>query len=579
MHSKLFWIRAFAGMTFFILFTQLYAKTSKEFFDLGKLKKGQKGYAETVFEGTEPEKFDIEVLGLWKDVYPSIDIVLIKCTGEKIAKAHIAHGMSGSPVYIDNKKLGAIAISFDGKDIDIAGVTPIQAMFKQKRTNDVANLYDTIYYEGTHLSPKNGLVTTASSNFSKNALALLNKTWKSHALGEIIDTPGGYEAGLPESLNYKIKAGSMIGVSLVKGQFSMTAFGTVTDVEDNSFVGFGHPFLGLGSVEFPVFNAYTYIVLPTTLTSNKLVGLGKEIGVMTGDYITGVNGNFNKRAKLIPVNISVHQKSKNIDQKASFEVISHRDLSTNLIYAVTQSLIDATLSYASHNLVHAKLSFSMDGIQKPFEYDMSYYQAQNPLSKDLMFIPEVLIQNPYRELKLTNLSLDISIENEKRVSIINKIWLNKPLSKDEENYTLFIELLEYNKNYKVLSQRIKIPTAEISGPLEISASSGSQVPPFEYPNTYKEFINFVRTIYGPQDLVVTVTYQKQGLRLEGNELQNLPQSAYFIYERQNRLKLTQINEKQRFVLKQQEVILGNQLIELEMEKAHSSRQKQEGNKK
>ena len=58
MHSKLFWIRAFAGMTFFILFTQLYAQTSKEFFDLGKLKKGQKGYAETVFEGTEPEKFD-----------------------------------------------------------------------------------------------------------------------------------------------------------------------------------------------------------------------------------------------------------------------------------------------------------------------------------------------------------------------------------------------------------------------------------------------------------------------------------------------------------------------------------------
>ena len=242
----------------------------------------------------------------------------------------------------------------------------------------------------------------------------------------------------------------MIGVGLIKGQFSMAAFGTVTDVRNDSFVGFGHPFLGLGDVEFPVFNAYTYIVLPTTFSSNKLVGLGKEIGVITGDHIAGVTGNLKKRAKLIPVKVSVEQKSKKVHQKASFNVVAHRDLSLNLIYAVTQSLIDATLPYAPHNLVHAKLSFSMDGIQKPFEYDLKYYKSKTPLSQDLIYIPEVLMENPYKDLNLTRFDLLVSIENEKRVSTIHKIWLDKPLSREEDTYTLFIELIEYDKNYRII---------------------------------------------------------------------------------------------------------------------------------
>jgi hypothetical protein len=120
--------------------TKLYAKPAEEFFDLKNLKKGQKGYAETVFEGTEPERFDIEVLGLWKDVYPSIDMVLIKCSGDKINKSLVAAGMSGSPVYIDNKKVGAIAYSFEGKDIPIAGVTPIQAMLNKNNSSKVTGL-------------------------------------------------------------------------------------------------------------------------------------------------------------------------------------------------------------------------------------------------------------------------------------------------------------------------------------------------------------------------------------------------------------------------------------------------------
>ncbi len=545
---------------------------AEEFFDLRKLKKGQKGYAQTVFEGTEPEKFDIEVLGLWKDVYPAIDIILIKCSGDKITQSRIAHGMSGSPVYIDNKKVGALALTFNGKDIPIAGVTPIRAMLKKSHELESTNAYNSIYYDGTHLTPKSGLVTTVSSNFSKNAREYLHKKWKSHALGELVDVPGGYEVGIPESLNYTIKAGSMIGVSLIRGQFSMTAFGTVTDVESDSFVGFGHPFLGLGDVEFPVFNAYTYIVLPTTFSSNKLVGLGKEIGVITGDYIAGVSGNLKKRAKLIPVKVSVTQESKRLHQKASFNVVTHRDLSLNLIYAVTQSLINATLPYSPHNLVHAKLSFSINGIQKPFEYDLKYYKSKTPLSQDLIYFPEVLLENPYKELSLTRFDLDVSIENEKRVSTIHKIWLGSPLSREEDRYTLFIELIEYDKNYRIISLPLTIPTREITGKVEVTASSGSQVPPFEYPETYTEFIQYMRKIYAPQDLVVTITYPKRTLRLEGNELNNLPESARVIYGHQNRLKVTEIRERERIVKKQTEVVSGSDRIELMVEKTEKSQQ-------
>ena len=97
---------------------------------------GMKGYGLSTFEGAHIERFEVEVLGTSRSWLPQGIVVLVRMSGRVVDKAGTIAGMSGSPVYIDGKLLGAIAYGFPYCTIPLAGVTPIEEMLAARQIED-----------------------------------------------------------------------------------------------------------------------------------------------------------------------------------------------------------------------------------------------------------------------------------------------------------------------------------------------------------------------------------------------------------------------------------------------------------
>ena len=101
-----------------------------DIFPLKDVRAGQHGVGRTVFSGTRVEEFQVEILGVLQNVAPKQSIILARLSGGPLASTGVMQGMSGSPVYIDGKLVGAVALSFPLSKEAIAGIRPIEDMLR-----------------------------------------------------------------------------------------------------------------------------------------------------------------------------------------------------------------------------------------------------------------------------------------------------------------------------------------------------------------------------------------------------------------------------------------------------------------
>src|SRR6188508_820247 len=104
-----------------------------EMFPLGDVRPGMVGVGRTVFEGTRVEDFRVEIIGVMENTAPGQSMILARLEGGPLAKTGVIAGMSGSPVYIDGKLLGAVAFGFPFSKETIGGITPIGEMIEATR--------------------------------------------------------------------------------------------------------------------------------------------------------------------------------------------------------------------------------------------------------------------------------------------------------------------------------------------------------------------------------------------------------------------------------------------------------------
>jgi len=279
--------------------------SSVGFFPLSQVKRGMKGTAWTVFEGTVPEPMDVEILGVLRGSRgPGRDLILARLHGTKPEYTGVVAGMSGSPVYLEGKLLGALSYRIGQFSKDpIAGITPIEQML-EVRDLPMRSTYPVSVKE-TGNGPAFAAMETPlmMSGFQPEAI----QVWKEQVAGTGLDivSAGGAAGGEADGDYGPIVPGSAVSLQLVRGDLEIAATCTVTYIDPKQLLACGHPVLQAGPVSLPMTSTDVVTTLASPLNAFKIVNTGNTIGAFTEDRDAAIRGELGTKARMIPVSIKI----------------------------------------------------------------------------------------------------------------------------------------------------------------------------------------------------------------------------------------------------------------------------------
>lgn len=341
-----------------LLAVAAYAQTA--YMPVREIRAGMKGYGLTVFHGEAVERFDAEILGVLENAGPRQNVILARLSGGPLAHTGVMQGMSGSPVFINGKLIGAVALAFTLSKDPIAGIRPFEEMLKAeappRRVAAVAPcLVDRdCTPQKVHAAlerPAAGfawgearmteIATPVSfSGFTAGALEAFGPMLRSFGLEPRQGVSGGGGSRLPSGDPSSLKPGGMISAMLVTGDMSVGADGTVTHIDGKTVYAFGHRFVSMGELEMPFASAEVLTLLPNLSTSFKISTARKLLGTITHDYSTAVRGELGRTAALLPVSITVKGGARS--SRYDMEMVRDAALTPFLLQMTAYAALDAT---------------------------------------------------------------------------------------------------------------------------------------------------------------------------------------------------------------------------------------------
>jgi len=300
-------VRLSVTLAFALSFAPL-ALAAPDIFPLKDVRAGQHGVGRTVFSGTKVEEFQVEVLGVLENLGPRQSIILARLSGGPLANTGVMQGMSGSPVYIEGKLAGAVAMSFPQSKEAIAGIRPIEDMLRVS-PQPVPNLAAATPRRRSFITGETRLEEIATpvsfTGFTPAALEHFAPQLRQMGLDPRQGVSGG--GSIPDRLGdaRQLQPGSMISVQLISGDMTVGADGTITAIDGDRVYAFGHRFLDEGSTDLPFARAEVLALLPNLSSSFKISTAREWMGTITSDRDTAVSGLTGRQASLIPVQIRV----------------------------------------------------------------------------------------------------------------------------------------------------------------------------------------------------------------------------------------------------------------------------------
>src|SRR5277367_5422235 len=311
------------------------AFASTAFFPLEEVRAGQHGIGKTVFQGDKIEEFQVEILGVLPNAGPKESVILARLSGGPLEHTGVMQGMSGSPVYIDGKLLGAVAMAFPFSKDPIAAIRPIGDMIRAGSSSisteapeGKSSIAEALRGGDFAAALRGPLQETASrlvnistplslGGFTQRTVDTFSRSLESLGLEprQGLSAGGRSTSGAETALGQPslIQPGSMISVQLMQGDMNIGADGTVTHVDGDQIYAFGHRFMAVGSTEMPFARSEVLTLLANVNTSFKISSPKELMGVISQDRDTAISGRFGRRAKMIPLDIDVHRSGKPMD--------------------------------------------------------------------------------------------------------------------------------------------------------------------------------------------------------------------------------------------------------------------------
>jgi hypothetical protein len=459
-----------------------------------ELEIGMTGYGLTVIRGTEIEEFDVEVLDVIPDGgFDGGPMILARFSGEVIDFADgIAGGYSGSPVYIDDKLLGAVSMAMPYTDTHVGGITPIEQMLRALPDGDDIDYSDNtvlpepensgipVDEEGNRIAYVNDMEAARafndrmlklgeaqrqavpartpifSSGLSPEVMGLFNEELRPllNSNFELVELPAGQRAGLKQGgigestqstapLAYKkgddppLAPGDACTVSLATGDVELFALGTVTYSDDEGrFLLFGHPMMGEGSTSLPIGKGYVSWVFGSSMRPFKMGLRLYDVGTMTRDHAAACGGLFSKEPPMIPVSVKVRDIDLNRTDTKQFKVVRHNDMTPMLFVMGVSQVVQEVLDRKPSGTVKFSYHIEGAGLKEPLSRTNYYFSDTNVLFDavfELMPVADLLANNIYREVKMNDLQVLVEITRNRLNASIDDAEIVDP----EENETEF----------------------------------------------------------------------------------------------------------------------------------------------
>jgi hypothetical protein len=509
---------------------------------LSEVQRGQKGYGLSVFSGTEPERFEVEVIGIMRNVSPEVSYILARLTGKGLEKSGVAGGMSGSPVFLDGKLAGAVAFSWPFTNEAIAGITPIGSMRQLSGLKPIpvsppppeVKLSDIL---ADHL-PKDLLATQLSrllprfvdgaapavewtaTGFGDQSVGMLRR-----ALGSV--SSGGQAA--PGTVPDDLTPGKAVNVVLVDGDFQLAANGTVTDRYGDQVLAFGHPFLGLGPVKVPMATAEVVTVLSSSSNSFKIANTGRIVGAFEQDRKTGIQGRIGVEAPMVPMVVKVHSERP---REYHMRLASLPEFMPLLVGSgVVAGLEAASYTSGSQSLdmaAHLRLrNYGTLEVRQSFDGNNAVSEA----STFLLSIVSYLTQNSLEKVEVESVDVDLAQIDQPSFASLVGANASRTVVHPGDHITLNLDLVPYRGERFRHSLPLDLPGDLPAGRYSLLVGDGASVDaarlsmqPSE-PVTFPQALGLLRSFHSRRDLMVLGFYGGPGLAVAGEAMPRLPGSV------------------------------------------------------
>lgn len=546
-----------------------------------ELRPGMVGVGRTVFEGSTLQEFTVQILGVLRNVQgPKRDLILARLEGGPLASTGVAQGMSGSPVYVDGRLIGAVSYSIGAFSKEpIAGITPIAEMkeavaVSRARPLQQAALELPITRESlagalnatyARLAPfasrpadVQGIGIPAAAGAQLGAMMrpistplllggfepaiadLLAGAFRDSGFSPIVTGTGTGAADL-QGPSGPLREGDAIGVSLIGGDLAMGATGTVTHIDGDRVYAFGHPFYNLGPTEFPLTRAHVYTLLPSLMSSFKISSLGETIGTMQQDRATAIAGTLGRGPSLVPMTItlqSARDGAAPVTRTVQLQLVNDQLFTPLLAYVAMFNTLGAyerqygaaTLTVKSRTRLKGHGDLTLEDV----------YALDNPILGAATAVAgplTMMLGNNIAAVTIEGLDVTVSATETPRTATIERVWLDDVRPRAGRTVALKVLTRSYRGEETIATVPLEIPA---NAPREVTVlvSDGRQLNAVEQrelrgalrPHTIAQLVKVFNDTRRNNRIYVRLMTGRAGAVVNGEAMTALPPSVLSVLE-------------------------------------------------
>jgi hypothetical protein len=543
----------------------------ESYWQVEDVRAGMKGYGRTVLKGTKVETFQAEVLGVLRNTSPGRDLVLCRLSGLNLDRTGVIAGMSGSPIYLDDKLLGAVAYAWPYGKEPIAGITPFSQMHdyveaaekrdqaEQSRPSRVGlrqpvraggRDFDAVTVAQGFDSPPSGeqglwlaplQTPLAATGFTPHSLRLLRE--RCGEMGLVPVQGGGAGARVAdEEKDVALEPGGPLAVSLITGDFDLSGIGTVTHVEGTRVYGWGHPFMSLGGCDFPLMTGYIHTVYPRQTVSFKMGSPLRAVGVINADVSTGIAGWIGPKPDLLPLRTSVALGPDGKTKTFNVQIARQRSLLATLVFTALTNSVDmegelpeemtadfrARIEIAGHPPLVIKDTFS----------GFAGGRAPQALYGPVASAVNQLVYNPHVPVRVERIECDTQVLPGRRTADIDAVELDADTYAPGDTVRASVFLRPFKGERCRVPVSLKLPDDLPEGPYAATVCDdvvNSRLTLRDHPNlnnptNLEQVLEALRVQAGARrtHLVLRVPTGASGVAADGKALPDLPPSMVHI---------------------------------------------------